>query len=117
MTRIEVKPLTRELFRAFHGEDPKYSIKGFAWLEDGEVFAVCCISQTLAETLLLFDANRDLSDFRMRRVVLQGWQTVKTLFHGTVYSVVDGDKPTAERLHRHLGFEPWEDDIYIYRGA
>lgn len=116
MTRTEVKPLTPSLFKAYHGKLPEWSVKGYAWLDDGEVFALCCISQFTSHTVLLFDTDRDLSEFRLRRELIKGWPLVKTLFKGEVYSIVDKEKPTAEQLHRHLGFEPIDDELYIYRG-
>jgi hypothetical protein len=116
-TSITVKPLTPGIFKQFHGKLPEYSIKGYAWFDGDEVFAVCCVTQFRADTLLLFDNKKDLSGFRLKRVVVQGWPLVKTLFKGEVYSIVDDTKPTAVQLHKHLGFEPIEDELYVYRGA
>lgn len=114
---IRIEPLTPTLLEAFDGKQPKWSVKGYAWLEDDEVFAICCVSQFTEVPILLFDSNRDLTDFRFRRELIKSWPLVKKLFNGNVYSIVDEDKPTAKRLHKHLGFEPIDDELYVYRGA
>ena len=114
--QIRVEPLTRDLFLKYEGNEPPMSVKGFSITIDGEPVVVACVSQFTTPAYLMFDSKIDLNNIALKRNILIGWNKMKHLINGVVLAHQDKDKPTSGSFMRHFGFEPLDDQFYIYRG-
>lgn len=114
--QIRVEPLTRELFIKYDGEEPPFSVRGFAVVDGDEPICIACVSQFTTPTFLMFDSKGDISSIEVKRQLLKGWSKVKLLLGGEVLAHQDKDKPSSDSFLRHFGFEPLDGEFYIYRG-
>lgn len=116
MTKPEIVPLTRELYRQVEGDDPPFTIKGLAVVLDGKAIGVAAMTCGPGDVFVIATVSDALKNHK--RAVLKAWDQLKDMFipGQDYYTVRDTEISTSHGFLTHLGFEPLEDDIYVYRG-
>ena len=111
---MKIEFLTDELYKKFDGEEPPFPLKGVAMTEGDEVFGVCGTSLIEGQNFIILALTKEAN----RRLMVEGWKLFQDMLDDekTYYALIDKTLPTAEGLLNHFKFEPFKDDIYIYRG-
>ena len=109
-----IVPLTTEIYRAFTGQSPLYTIQGLASITDGEARMIGCMVFRPDGTCLCLDVKEGFN----KRDLIRGWRIVKSWLHEgkNYYAQVDDKLVTSPGLLAHFGFAHAHDDIYVLRG-
>ncbi len=109
-----IKPLTNSLYLNFSGDPPPATIKGFASVTDGNVYAIGGTSFIAGRNFIIFGVKKGFN----KRDIIRGWNAIKKTLDSekTYYAIIDRDLDTAAGLLEHCGFSYMTDDIYIYEG-
>lgn len=111
---IKVEYLTPALYEKFDGAKPTVTVKGLALTEDDEVLGILC--QAIIEDQHFITCG--LKENVNKRKIIEGWrQFVEQLSDNINYfALCSDDIPTAPGFLKHFGFEPYMNNIWIYRG-
>lgn len=111
---MKIELLTREHCEKFEGGVPPVTVKGIAMTDGDKVLAICCTSVIEGQNFVICGVAEGAS----KRLIIEGWGIFSQMLLEEVnyYALVDEDLPTAPGFLKHFGFEPFKDDIYIYRG-
>ncbi len=112
---MKIEPLTRDIYIKFDGSPPPVTMKGIALTDGADVLAMLSVASFSGEHFILCGIKKNVR----KRDILKGWKVFKELhMHpgAEYYALIDSELNTAPAFLRHFGFEPFKDDIYIYRG-
>ena len=113
-TRVEI--LTPPIIERYLGEKPPFSVKGIAIMDNDKPVCIACVSQFVFPMFVMFDCLPEIKTMQFKRNIIEGWKIIKPYLSGTVLAQQDKEKPTSDSMLRHFGFEPLDDEFYIYRG-
>lgn len=114
MTRHRIVPLTRERYIKHCGEPPELTVKGCALEYGDDVLAIAGIIVAGGSKFIVFNMKEETPI----RQLLIGWREFSSKYmpYGTYYALADESLPTSKSMLAHFGFEPYQDNIFIYRG-
>lgn len=103
---VVIKPATLDLFEAFYGRPPAWTMRGHVALIEDRVVGIGGISYEGGVPVLFSDAAPELRARRRDMVrCVRFLQRQAEAFRGTLFAVTAVDEPAAPRLLARLGFE------------
>ena len=110
---IKAEPLTAEMLRQIDGKIPDCSVRGYALTDNGNVICAACVMTVDGQQFLSF-TGENLMEYR--RYMISGWKLIKPLLRPGAMAVQAKSYPTSAGLLKHFGFEPFDGDLWIWRG-
>lgn len=112
---MRIEFLTADHCKKFDGNMPQYNLKGLAITDGEEVLAVCCMSLINGANFIICG----IAEGAGKRHMIKGWSIFSQMLREdvTYYALIDRDIPSAPGFLKHFGFEPFKDDIYVYKGV
>ena len=112
---MKIELLTEALYIKFDGAPPPTTLKGVALTDGDEVLGVCCMSVMEGENFVICGLSPEAN----KRGIIEAWAHFSAMLDDKkiYYALIDDQEPSAETFLTHFGFEPFKDDIYIYRGV
>ena len=115
MTRLEVRPTTRQDFIDFHGVPPPYRMRALTALEDGTVIGIAGLQYVNGNLIAFSDtcpAIKSRKKFLMRfaKTAMQMCEEETR----PIYAIADENEPTAPRWLARHGFTNIESDLYLW---
>lgn len=110
---IEIVPSRPEHFAMFHVEHPRKSVRALSGVRDGKVVGIGGYYVSGSRRVAFLKMGE--KDFGASRAMLRAW---KRLFSGgvPVVALCDATIEGADKLLRHLGFEPVSDGVWQWHG-
>lgn len=108
---------TPELVRAFYGERPARTMRGYAYLKDGEPVVLWGFIREAYRWVLFMDAKDGVRRYNQewRRIIALGIRKLLPLLYelqAPVHAFADPDIDGSCELLEHIGFEPLNQRIY-----
>lgn len=112
---VEIIPATSEILKAHYKEPFGKSVYAIAAVEDGRVLGVAGFYYRPVGAVVF----ADISELRSRpKVLIRGYRMIleKIRQKGlTAYAKCDQQIEAAERFLRHIGFQPFENDLFVWQ--
>lgn len=112
---MNVVLLTQEIYTAFKGLPPPFTIRGVAVADGEQVYGICGVMQTQGVSFVICEIKEDVP----KRLIILAWRYFKERFmheNTLYYALIDKSLSTAPGFLRHFGFQHLTRDIYIYGG-
>lgn len=105
---VVIEPLTRDHMAEWY-PDLKYSVRGFAAVENGKVLGLCGVYYPNTNQVVFAKFTDEIK--QRKRVLLKLLKTGMQLL-GPLSFVVCDPVPGAETLLRHFGFHKYKGDVW-----
>lgn len=115
MTRLEVRPTTRQDFIEFHGVPPPYRMRALTALEDGAVIGIAGLQYVNGNLIAFSDTGPAIK--ARKKFLMSFAKTAARMCHEEarpIYAVADENEPSAHRWLKWLGFINIESDLYLW---
>lgn len=112
---IEIVPATREMIAEHYGDVPGRTMRAIAAVKDGRVIGVAGACLLPAGQMVFGEFTDELKAHP--RAMLKGWKVLRALLDQSglpAYTLCDRTFEAAERFLRHLGFEKYAGEIYVW---
>ena len=109
--------LTPEIVRAFYGESPARTMRGYAYLKDGEPVVLWGLVREAYRWVLFLDANDGVRRYNQewRRILVLAIRKLRPILaelKAPVHALADPDIDGSCELLEHIGFEPMKGRMY-----
>ena len=114
---INIRPATSELLESFYGYRPKHSMKAVVGLNKDEVIGVGGAYIYNGYMVLFSDFKSEVREHYKLSLMKGVYKLLKILKKTQLplYALCDRNIEGADRLLRHIGFEPINGEIYKWQ--
>jgi hypothetical protein len=106
-------PLNREIINQYGEDKTPHSLRGFAAVEDGEVYGIAGTYLNSGYLTVWMDARDELRKRPKSLIKLLKKLYELPHFGNMVLVYCDRKFDGAEKLIRHFGFEPYAQDFFV----
>ena len=109
--------LTPAIVRAFYGEAPARTMRGYAYLKDGEPVVLWGLVREAYRWVLFLDANDGVRRYnqewrRLLALAIRRLRPILAELRAPVHALADPDIDGSCELLEHIGFEPMKGRMY-----